>query len=292
MTEKTERPMIKDIVMEEDLLRKLHHEEGYYIWDLTKVWEDTYDNIWRKLRKYEIDIINQPNHYFHGVYDKIDKNTFDRMYYIEDLSGEYIAEVMHYDKKTIYKWMQLNGRPTKDYILRNYLPSNEKECSLCKQYLPLEKFSKVAGTYDGHMARCKECDKKISQDYKLNNEELIKEKRKKRSVTVEYKINSRYKGYRERHKEKFNFDIPVSIDEVTEIIIKPCFYCGEMDIPVNGLDRVDNTKGYEKDNVVSCCRRCNTMKLDLTVDEFKKKICKIYNHICIIDIDANREGTT
>lgn len=289
MTERSEYSVdvIEEIIMEEDLLRKLHHDERYFINDLAKIWNDTYNNVWRKLLKYKIEINKQETRYFHKVYDNIDKDKFDKMYYIEGLSGEYIAEVMNYDKKTIYKWMQLNGRPTKNYILRNYPPLDKKTCSLCKQYLPLEKFSKTNGTYDGHIARCKDCDNKISNNYKINNKALIKEKRKKRSVTIGYKINSRYRSYKERQKEKFNSDIQMSIDEVTKIIIEPCFYCGGMDVPVNGLDRVDNTKGYENGNVVSCCKKCNTMKLDLTVDEFKEKIIKIYNNICVVDKNAN-----
>jgi hypothetical protein len=36
----------------------------------------------------------------------------------------------------------------------------------------------------------------------------------------------------------------------------------------NGIDRVDNTKGYSVDNCVPCCRRCNVAKADMTPDQF------------------------
>jgi hypothetical protein len=39
----------------------------------------------------------------------------------------------------------------------------------------------------------------------------------------------------------------------------PCDYCGD-EIRFIGLDRVDNNRGYEIDNVVPCCRRCNIAK--------------------------------
>ena len=45
----------------------------------------------------------------------------------------------------------------------------------------------------------------------------------------------------------------------------------------NGIDRVDSTKGYTKDNVVSCCRSCNMAKAELTVTEFFKHIKQIYD---------------
>jgi hypothetical protein len=47
----------------------------------------------------------------------------------------------------------------------------------------------------------------------------------------------------------------------------PCFYCHKKLTRV-GFDRVDNEKGYLKENCVPCCERCNRMKLTLTVDEF------------------------
>lgn len=47
-----------------------------------------------------------------------------------------------------------------------------------------------------------------------------------------------------------------------ELIALPCHYC---ELPNNvemsiGLDRLDNEKGYVKNNVVSCCRECNVVR--------------------------------
>lgn len=35
----------------------------------------------------------------------------------------------------------------------------------------------------------------------------------------------------------------------------------------NGIDRLDNSKGYTIDNCVSCCRRCNSAKNKFSVSE-------------------------
>lgn len=99
----------------------------------------------------------------------------------------------------------------------------------------------------------------------------------------------------------------LSLEEVKEISTKPCYYCGELPVEYtgyrnfreaarkwrgnkklypanvetvikNGIDRVDNSRGYEKGNVVSCCEWCNKMKMDHTVDEFLDKIDRIRNH--------------
>ena len=36
----------------------------------------------------------------------------------------------------------------------------------------------------------------------------------------------------------------------------------------NGIDRIDNSKGYTTDNVQTCCKRCNFAKHAMSVEEF------------------------
>ena len=70
--------------------------------------------------------------------------------------------------------------------------------------------------------------------------------------------------------------------EAFELCLQPCHYCGlEVSFPEsrNGLDRVDNSKGYESENVVSCCKWCNSAKMERTLEEFKDWITKAYNKI-------------
>lgn len=61
----------------------------------------------------------------------------------------------------------------------------------------------------------------------------------------------------------------IDIDWMIEnIISKPCVYCG--DTYRIGCDRIDNTKGHTKDNVLPCCYECNTVRNNnFTVDEMK-----------------------
>jgi hypothetical protein len=46
----------------------------------------------------------------------------------------------------------------------------------------------------------------------------------------------------------------------------------------NGLDRVDNNRGYTIDNIVPCCGPCNWMKRAMTADSFLEHVAKIYRH--------------
>lgn len=46
----------------------------------------------------------------------------------------------------------------------------------------------------------------------------------------------------------------------------------------NGLDRVDNNKGYTLENTVSCCAICNYAKRKMSKREFLAWIEKVYHH--------------
>lgn len=79
------------------------------------------------------------------------------------------------------------------------------------------------------------------------------------------KIHKRYRAAKAgaiRRMLSFNLDL----DQYTSIISGPCVYCDGYFPPVtqgSGLDRIDNTRGYEYGNVVSCCRTCNVTRMDI-----------------------------
>ncbi|MFA5048406.1 MAG: hypothetical protein WC516_05295 [Patescibacteria group bacterium] len=77
-----------------------------------------------------------------------------------------------------------------------------------------------------------------------------------------------YKRVSKKRNKIFN----ITFEEFLSFWQKPCFYCGS-EIETIGLDRIDNNKGYELENVVSCCKRCNTAKSNMTYKEFIE-LCK------------------
>lgn len=62
-----------------------------------------------------------------------------------------------------------------------------------------------------------------------------------------------------------------------ELMYQPCTYCGNYDRTTQdgqqmvGIDRIDNSLGYTKENCQSCCKVCNIMCGRLTVEQFLKK---------------------
>ena len=56
---------------------------------------------------------------------------------------------------------------------------------------------------------------------------------------------------------------------IENILLKPCVYCG--DTHRVGCDRIDNSRGHTKDNVVPCCVECNTAKNNyFSYDEMRR----------------------
>lgn len=66
-------------------------------------------------------------------------------------------------------------------------------------------------------------------------------------------------------------------EQVRTLIMAPCAYCGAP--PTSGIDRVDNTRGYQLDNCVACCPRCNRAKGVMTISEFRAWIREIHRRL-------------
>lgn len=108
-------------------------------------------------------------------------------------------------------------------------------------------------------------------------------------LPVEESMSRRiYADYKVRASKK---SIPFTLDfEVFKNLINAsCNYCGieksntktvrKRTFKYNGIDRIDSQRGYSVENVVSCCSSCNSMKMDLSKEEFLKHIQNIFNFI-------------
>jgi len=67
-----------------------------------------------------------------------------------------------------------------------------------------------------------------------------------------------------------------------------CYYCGiepkniiktrvfnNGNYSSNGIDRIDNSLGYELGNTVACCKICNIAKNNLTIDQWYEWLDRI-----------------
>ena len=90
-----------------------------------------------------------------------------------------------------------------------------------------------------------------------------------------------------RQAQKRGYSFELSEIEFKNLVNKNCYYCGkepqQKSKPVgsfglyvyNGIDRLDNTKDYTIDNVITCCRRCNRAKDTMSCKEFFEWITNI-----------------
>lgn len=96
------------------------------------------------------------------------------------------------------------------------------------------------------------------KEWEIKQSEKFKEQYNNSAQFRAYILTSSYKS----QDKKKGFDISDNADsEFIENMFKGgCVYCGEKDWHELGLDRIDNSKGHSKDNVVCACKLCNWVR--------------------------------
>lgn len=84
-------------------------------------------------------------------------------------------------------------------------------------------------------------------------------------------------GAARRIAKRRNLDWKLTLEKFIELTSPPCFYCKNLlGSPTKvglGLDRLNNSRGYEEGNIISCCGTCNKIRgASLTVEEAKAAI--------------------
>jgi hypothetical protein len=129
--------------------------------------------------------------------------------------------------------------------------------------------------------------------------EFIEKNKFKRIEDREIALLKVQYSHLKRRNKKMGFVDVIDFETFTRLSKGSCKYCGleyskEIEdrlneskkskrlsdhiLKCNGIDRVDNKKGYVKDNCVSCCKYCNFAKHTMTEDEFYKWIKKVYEY--------------
>ena len=92
---------------------------------------------------------------------------------------------------------------------------------------------------------------------------------------------------------KLNFNL--TDEQASYLFQTPCAYCesppnnGKPGHYYSGIDRIDNTKGYELDNCVPSCFCCNRAKKDRTLDQFLVWATRVQNYIKLQQSPINTE---
>ena len=137
---------------------------------------------------------------------------------------------------------------------------------LCRCACGSEKFVSRESLTAGTSSKCPRC---TARKYPIGTYA-------KEAVLLRYK--------REAKERKLSWNLTRL--EFDALVIQDCSYCraepsnvttswDKSTFTYTGIDRVDNTRGYESDNVVPCCRECNKAKGSRTQKEFIEWALKI-----------------
>lgn len=139
-------------------------------------------------------------------------------------------------------------------------------CGMCGGHIP---------TYGDSKEVCNTCYKReYARNWRTKNRDRDRESQRRSDTS----LRGRYKVVRTSAKQRgHEFRLP--FEEYCAIVANPCYYCNGMLPPKGGgLDRMDNSKGYTKDNVVPACKACNVVRsCYLTVAEMKVAMEAVMN---------------
>jgi hypothetical protein len=108
-------------------------------------------------------------------------------------------------------------------------------------------------------------------------------------------LNRLYRGYKYSAYNR-SLEFKLTKDDVFEMFSQNCIYCNSAPSypnkvklnryyngieKTNGIDRIDSSIGYTKDNCVPCCSMCNQLKFDYVLEIWLEHIKKIYQHSII-----------
>lgn len=154
---------------------------------------------------------------------------------------------------------------------------------LCKCSCGNNKITKGSTLRNGH---CISCGCKNGGDYEI----LRSGEAPYKSILHSYKTGAKSR----------NLEFKLSLQNIKDLCKQNCYYCGDKPstkryayhktryskgietdefVLMNGIDRLDNSKGYILTNVVPCCHRCNSMKSKDSFDEFILNIKKIMKNL-------------
>ena len=174
--------------------------------------------------------------------------------------------------------LQCPADPTKTFITKFKDNVSDtamsKQCSKCGLVKPLSEFGTASPNKDGYNSWCKQC----CRDSSKNHRESV------HGIYALIKGRQRYYKKHDMNKQKPLVISKKDFVEWYENEPKFCIYCGikeedlgKVDDPFMNkykrltVDCKDNDVGYIKGNLVLCCRRCNTLKIDFfTYEEFKE----------------------
>ena len=103
-------------------------------------------------------------------------------------------------------------------------------------------------------------------------------------IELDTKMEATFKRYKQSAQDR-GYEFDISRNHFKHVITSKCYFCGSDPVAYsdglvrNGVDRLDNERGYLHNNIIACCKICNAMKRDHKYGDFIAHIDKIYDQI-------------
>lgn len=176
------------------------------------------------------------------------------------------------DKEHMNELSRKNDKkPERIAVKKEWKEKNPEKCA--KYWIDARK-RLIENDLEGFLKKNAEQAKK----WRDANPEKVKENNESRIKSI-YKNYTIYKSSAKSRGLSFT----ITEDEFTHMVKTPCYYCGILqEKGFNGIDRVDSTKSYNKENCVGCCEMCNRMKCSLGPNIFVHRSEHILTHLQIV----------
>lgn len=160
-----------------------------------------------------------------------------------------------------------------------------KTCSKCRDLKELSEFGKRTSIKGGLNYYCKVCVKEIGREYR----EVNREKSNQSAMRSRNKLHWTVRLLRgtQSSANTRSLDNTLTLEDITDLWDKQggkCYWLGislsEDELPSRhplkpSLDRLDNSKGYIKDNVVITSTFANLGRSNTTVEDFSEFLNKL-----------------
>jgi len=153
----------------------------------------------------------------------------------------------------IRSYKEYDNRPERKVVKKKWREENRAKCA---EYWMKYRAKKIENDIDGYLAR----NAANMRVYRLKHPEYCKKLNEQRRNSPKVKI-----GVYKRSARIKGIEWQLADDDARNLLLGDCYYCGKSPGEgVNGIDRMDNSVGYQLDNVCSCCSECNYSKSSMS----------------------------
>lgn len=134
-------------------------------------------------------------------------------------------------------------------------------CRKCGEEKDISMFVSHKQCKHGKSHECKSCKDKSRVRWAGGKVEYDRQRYERRKLAHQIERSERNHIYKMRSyigsDKKKGLAHDIDEDFCLVQMSKPCYYCSHIDTPINGLDRIDNSIGHIKTNLIPCCQLCN-----------------------------------